>query len=527
LGIGTYAGGIIVGRTGNQSWPENLKDSFRSSWARCVLHYLIDVCLVGSGARGVSATNRMKDFSSIKNRFASRRKLLTVKQDAMALARRVKELLGAGDKTALRALLDEQHPADLADAVLFLTKQDAGLLFGELSVAEAAELLDEVDLDTRSELLREASPAFLAEILEELPADEGADVLYSAPPEKVEAALRLTEPGVAQAVQNLFAYPPETAGGIMSTGYIDVSETATQAEALKRFRERHDAEHIFYVYVVDEDGRLCGAVDLRTLLSADEDAIVSRLMQTDLVTVEPRCDQEQVAHIFARYDLNALAVVDPSTQKMLGIVTADDVIDVIEAEYMEDIAHITGSEAGDLERKSPAQIARLRLPWIMTTMFIELLAGFVIHVFDKTLATVILLASFMPIISAISGNTGLQSAAIIIRGLSTGHVQLDHWRHAVRRQLETTLILGGACAVVLGLIGWVWEGRIAFGITVMTGMFISVNIAGVVGTVIPLLSKKLGYDPALTAGPFETAFQDVIGISIFLAIATLLMQWIK
>jgi magnesium transporter len=469
----------------------------------------------------------MKDFSSIKNRFANRRKLLTVKRDAMALAARLRELLAAGREEELRKLLDEQHPADLADAVLFLTKQEACALLTELSVAEAAELLDEVDSDMRAELLKEASPEFLAKILEELPADEGADVLGSASHEKREAALKLAQPDVALAVKNLFGYPPETAGGIMSMGFIDVSEKATQAETLKRFRERKDAEHIFYVYVLDEDHRLCGAVDLRTLLSAEESTPVARLMQTDLVTVEPECDQEQVAHIFARYDLNALAVVEPGTGKMLGIVTADDVIDVIEAEYMEDIAHITGSEAGDLERKSPAQIAKLRLPWIMTTMFIELLAGFVIHIFDRTLSTVILLASFMPIISAISGNTGLQSAAIIIRGLSTGHVQLDHWKHAVKRQLETTLILGGACAFVLGVIGWVWEGRIAFGITVMTGMFISVNIAGVVGTVIPLLSKRMGYDPALTAGPFETAFQDVIGISIFLAIATMLMHWIK
>jgi magnesium transporter len=469
----------------------------------------------------------MKDFSAIKNRFADRRKLLTVRRDAMELAKTIRALLLTENKAGLRTILDEQHPADLADAVLFLTKAEASNLLEYLTVGEAAELLDEVDVDTRQDLLRGASPQWLAEIIQELPHDEAADVLGSADPKTVEAALKLADANTATAIQELITYAPETAGGIMSTGYIDVPIDATQSEAVNRFRERKDAEHIFYVYVLDSQGVLCGAVDLRTLLSAEPNTRVANIMQADLVTVDPACDQEQVAHIFARYDLNALAVVEPTSKKMLGIVTADDIIDVIEAEYMEDIAHITGSEAGDLERKSPAQIARLRLPWIMTTMFIELLAGFVIHIFDKTLSTVILLASFMPIISAISGNTGLQSAAIIIRGLSTGHVQLDHWRHAVRRQLETTLMLGGACAIVLGVIGWVWEGRIAFGITVMTGMFISVNIAGVVGTVIPLLSKRLGYDPALTAGPFETAFQDVIGISIFLTIATLLMHWIK
>lgn len=408
-----------------------------------------------------------------------------------------------------------------------MTAPEDSAVLENLSIEEAAELLDEVDTDTRKAMLKDATPEWLADVIEELPADESVDILRTAPSDRAESALKLTEPHVALAIQRLLAYPPESAGGIMSVGYIDVSIKATQADALQRFREQKDAEHIFYIYVLEDNGRLAGAIDLRTLLVADAHTPVSALMQAEIVTVNPECDQEQVAHIFARYDLNALAVVEPESHRMLGIITADDVIDVIEAEYMEDIAHITGSEASELEKKSPAQIARLRLPWIMTTLFIELMAGFVIHIFNHTLSTVILLASFMPIISAISGNTGLQSAAIIIRGLSTGHVQLEHWKHAVIRQVETTMLLGGACAIVLGLIGYFWERHIAFGITVMLGMFISVNIAGVVGTIIPLLSKRLGYDPALTAGPFETAFQDVIGISIFLAIATGLLQWIK
>jgi magnesium transporter len=163
----------------------------------------------------------------------------------------------------------------------------------------------------------------------------------------------------------------------------------------------------------------------------------------------------------------------------------------------------------------------------MATMGIELIAGFVVKTFDHTLAQVLLLASFMPIISAISGNTGLQSAAIIIRGLSTGHVRVQDWKHAVGRQLATTVILGGACGLTLGLVGALWYGKWTFGALVAIGMFASVNIAGAVGTAIPLLSKRLGFDPAMTAGPFETAFQDVVGISIFLGMATLLLPYLK
>lgn len=169
----------------------------------------------------------------------------------------------------------------------------------------------------------------------------------------------------------------------------------------------------------------------------------------------------------------------------------------------------------------------MRLPWILTTLLIELFAGVVIHIFDKTLTKFILLASFMPIISAISGNTGLQSAAIIIRGLSSGQITLAGWRLALGRQAATTLILGSVCALTLGVIAGVWDKHWIFGFVVFLGMFISVNIAGIIGTCIPLLSKRAGYDPALTAGPFETAFQDVIGISIFLSLASALLNWLR
>jgi magnesium transporter len=268
-------------------------------------------------------------------------------------------------------------------------------------------------------------------------------------------------------------------------------------------------------------------LDLRSLLAADPETPVSQIATEGIVSVPPEMDQEQVANIFARYDLTALPVVEKDTGKLLGVITSDDVIDVIQAEDTEDALYMAGSDAHELERRPPTQIALLRMPWIMATMFIELLAGVVIHHFDATLTKIILLASFMPIISAISGNTGLQSATIIVRGLSTGQIRISEWRHALARQVVTTIILGGACGVVLGIIGAVWYGKWTFGLVVAIGMFMSVNIAGVVGTAVPLISKRLGFDPALTAGPFETAFQDVVGISIFLSLATLLLHWLR
>jgi magnesium transporter len=460
--------------------------------------------------------------------FLHRRKLLTVRDDTMELAAEIRRSIATGDVEHLREILHSHHPADLADAMLFLNEKEDRAVFEQLTVAEAAEVLDEVDATTEARLVRFTSPDRLADILEELPADEGADVVGALGKEEAAHVLTLTETGKAEGIRSLLSYPKDTAGGIMSTGFVDVLDTATQEHALQRFREKQEVDHIFFVYAVDMEGTLQGMVDLHRLLSADPQTLIKDLMITNLLTVTPEIDQEQVASIFARYDLTALPVVSREPQGVLiGVITADDVIDVIQEENAEDVARMSGSDAHELENKTPVQVAMLRMPWIMATMFIELLAGFVIHYFDTTLTKFILLASFMPIISAISGNTGLQSAAIIIRGLSTGHVQLSHWRHAVVRQLITTAILGGACALTLGIIGAFWDKSWAFGLVVFLGMFMSVNIAGIVGTIVPLLSKRAGFDPALTAGPFETAFQDVIGISIFLSLAAALLHWIR
>ena len=260
------------------------------------------------------------------------------------------------------------------------------------------------------------------------------------------------------------------------------------------------------------------------MILAAPDSYLSDFMETHLITVSPETDQQDVARIVSHYDLSSIPVVD-AAGRILGIVTVDDVIDIFVDEFSEDYLRMAGSDPEELEHKSPVQVAKLRLPWIMATMFIELGAGVVIHLFDKTLTEFILLASFMPIISAISGNAGMQSAAIVIRGLSAGLVQLSRWQQAVVRQVISSAILGGTCGLVLGIIGAIWASNRVFGLVIFLGMFPGVNIAGVIGTVVPLTSKRLGFDPALTAGPFETAFQDVIGISIFLGLATVLLQW--
>src|SRR6266700_3230166 len=302
--------------------------------------------------------------------------------------------------------------------------------------------VEQLAKDIRQHLATGSSPERLASILRELMPDEATDIVGTFDGETRERVLALLPAEEADAIRTLLAYPKESAGGIMTSGFVAVPETATPAEAVGAFVNDPNAEHQFYIYALDEQGALCGVLDLRQLLRASPTTRIGDIMIGDVLHVPPDMDQEHVALLFSRYDLLALPVVEPGTNKLLGVITADDVIDVIEYEGTEDVMRTAGSDAQELERRSPTRIALLRLPWIMATMFIELLAGVVIHFFDSTLTNVILLASFMPIISAISGNTGLQSATIIVRGLSTGQGRLTHWQSAVLRQVKTTLILG-------------------------------------------------------------------------------------
>jgi magnesium transporter len=474
--------------------------------------------------------------TAVKERFMTKRKLIHPREEVSQIVHEIRRFLASRHTEGLRQFLEQFHPADIALAMRFLHDSEKEQVFRLLDLESAAEVLDEADEATERHLVQTTDPERLSDLLEILPPDESADIVGLLEPEKREQILKLMEPEEAQEVRELLRYPPDTAGGIMSPDFIAVREDMTVEQVLEVLRERADAESIFYVYVVDEQGVLKGVLNLRKLLTSPPNTLVRDIMTHGVIFVFPEQDQEEVAHIFARYDLLALPVVDHN-YRLIGVITVDDVMDVLQEELTEDYFRMVGSDAAELERKTPAEIAKLRLPWLLITVVIELVAGFVIHRFDKTLGSVILLASFMPVIQAISGNTGLQSATIVVRGLATGHITLREWWKPVWRQLRTTMILGAILGTLIFFVGGFWHGLQkmhergtwfdpVFGFVVGFSMFIAINLSGFVGTVIPMISKRLGFDPALTAGPFETAFQDVVGVTILLGLATLLLRWL-
>jgi magnesium transporter len=430
---------------------------------------------------------------------------------------------GTGDPRD-QALLDEAHPADVAAVLRQLPVADQVAIFRSLSQERAGEVLSELDDHALLELVRALDEVEVSRILDEMPPEHAADVVEELPSAQAEKILDLMQEEKSEEVQEILEYPEHSAGRLMSPDFVAVNERATVEQAIDHVRKSVSEERAFELYVVDDHRHLVGVVPLRRLLTANPGSPVFAVRDENVVSVTPEMDQEEVARLVAKYDLVAVPVVDHQ-HHLVGTITVDDVIDILGEEASEDIFRIAGSDAAELERRSPQQIALMRLPWVLATLIIELGAGVVIHYFDNTLSRVILLASFMPVIQAISGNTGLQSVTMVVRGLATGQVQLTRWWEPLRRQIQTSSILGSVCGAVVGVIGFFWHSP-AFGLIVAVSMFISVNLSGAAGTTIPMLSKRLGFDPALTAGPFETAFQDVLGVTIFLSLATLLLQWL-
>ncbi len=421
-------------------------------------------------------------------------------------------------------LLEESHPADIAQVLHSLPAPEQVALFRRLPPDRAGEVLAELDDETLLQLVAALDEVEVSRILDQMPAEHAADVVEELPAEQAEKILDLMEEEKSEDVQELLDYPEQSAGRLMSTTVVAVPETATVQQAIEHIRKLITEERTFEVYVIDGHRHLVGVIPLRRLLIADPRTLVLAIRDEEVRSVSADMDREEVARLVAKYDLVAVPVVDRQ-HRLLGMITVDDVIDILREEASEDIFRMAGSDAAELERRSPRRVALMRLPWILTTLLIELGAGAVIHYFDQTLARVILLASFMPVIQAISGNTGLQSVTMVVRGLATGQVRLERWWEPLRRQVQTSSILGAVCALVVGTVGFFWHSAV-FALVVATSMFVSVNLSGAAGTAIPMLSKRLGFDPALTAGPFETALQDVLGVTVFLGLATALLHWL-
>lgn len=432
---------------------------------------------------------------------------------------------------------EEMHPADLADVAEALPEAQVRAFLTALPRERAAEVLEYLDEELRTQVLEEFTAQEAAEIVAEMTPDERADALDELDEETADEILQELEPAEKAETERLLQYDPYTAGGLMTTEFVAVEETLTVEESLRSVRAMAKAgrrEAMYTIYTVDASGRLRGVLSLRELLAAPEGSRISEHAWTDVVSVTPDTLQEEVSQVTSNYDLVALPVVD-ANRRLLGVVTVDDVIDVIQEEQTEDAQKFGGMEA--LEEPymqiSLWQNVRKRGGWLAVLAVSEMLTASVMAHYEDELARVILLAQFIPLIMSSGGNSGSQATSLIIRAMALGEVSLSDWWRVVQRELPAGLILGvllGTIAVVR-ISAWAMLGLYDYGphhfllaLTVGLTLVAIVTIGSLTGSMLPFILKRVGFDPASASAPFVATLVDVSAISIYFSVAYLLLQ---
>jgi len=423
---------------------------------------------------------------------------------------------------------DGTHPSDLAELVDELNDEQKKELFALLSDEEAALIIQEMEDFDQVSLLRLLTKHKASAILKEMDIDDAADLVRELPPEEAKELLAHIEEE-AEEIRGLLKYPEDTAGGIMTTDFIALPQNILVEEAITRLREiAPDAEIIYYVYVVDEQAKLNGVLSLRDLIAAEDGTLLQEIMLKNVISVPAEMDQEEVARVVSRYDLLAVPVVDEE-ERLLGIITVDDIIDVIEEEATEDIYRLAGTgevTGSDLLGASVFGLVGKRLPWLLISLLGGLLSGSVIGAFEDTLQSIVILAIFIPVIMGMGGNVGTQSSTLFVRGLATGEIgPSDIWKYLFR-EIKVGITMGLINGLAIAVLAYIWQGLPFLGLAVGMAMFLDITLAALIGTLVPLFFNHFGIDPAITAGPFVTTIKDITGLVIYFGTATLFMAYL-
>lgn len=440
-----------------------------------------------------------------------------------------RRLLERGAISHLSNLIARLHPADIARVMMHLdTLQERRTIFELVrGAAEQGKVVSELSDEMILELLEERDAAEIAWMLRTVPADDAADILGVLPESLAQNVLPLMRAEESQEVANLMAYPKGTAGSIMTTEFFSLPEETLARDAIQRLQQATKAETVFYVYATDREGRLTGVVSLRELLVVAPATPLSSLLVREVISVSVDTEQKEVASQVANYNLLAIPVIDAG-RRLVGIITVDDVVDVIRDEDTRDMLKMAGAAEEDAQMRTPSLLAAgLRFPWLCTNLAGSLVSGLILWSFRFTIQEVVAVVTFIPVIAAMGGNLGLQSSTLIIRGLATGRVEpSDIWK-VVSRELRIGSLLGVICGLLLFLTGWMWQGNGYLGFVVGGALLLTFIISSSIATVTPLLLRKFHIDPAVAAGPFITTVMDITGVSIYLGFATFMLDYLR
>jgi magnesium transporter len=441
----------------------------------------------------------------------------------------VKRLMRMGANANLVNLLQKQHPADLAQLFSELPEKERRAAFSILAERNsklAMEGLSELGPEAGAALLAERSAEEIGKLLQDLPSDDAAALIDYLPEELSAEVLELVQKRPAGGdVGDLLEYKEQTAGRIMNPKVFALAEDMTAGESIVALQGSRDVEVVFYLYVIDVRRHLVGVVSLRRLLLVSPDTPLKRIMTTDLISVRADMDQEEVARQVASYNLLAIPVVDEEN-KLVGVITVDDVIDVIKDEATEDVYRLAGVTGDDRVFTSAWDSLRKRLPWLIVNLATAFLAASVVALFSKTIDKVVALAVFMPVVAGMGGNAATQTLTVIVRGIALGELTWGNSRKALFKEAAVGIGNGMACGLVGAVVVWLFSGdRMLAGILAMA-MVINMFVAATAGTVIPLALRAMKVDPALASAVFITTLTDVFGFFSFLGLATLMLKYL-
>ena len=435
----------------------------------------------------------------------------------------------------MRDILVVMNPSDIAAIFADLEDQQIPIVFRLLPKEQAAETFVEMEPEAQELLIRGFSDSELKEVLDELYADDAADIVEEMPANVVKRILKTADPDMRNTINQLLRYPEYSAGSMMTTEYVSLRPSMTVEEAILRIRRQGvDKETIYTCYVTAPDRKLLGLVTVKDLLLAENDEQkIEDLMLTNLICVTTQTDQEEVAHMFSKYNFLALPVVD-GENRMVGIVTFDDAMDVLEEEATEDIERMSGmlpSEKSYL-RSTPFDLFKNRIPWLMLLMVSATFTGLIITGFEDALASVVVLTSFIPMLMGTGGNSGSQSSVTVIRALSLDELEFKDIGHVILKELGTSLLCGIALAAVCFIKIYLVDTllfqnpdiTLQVNLVVCLALAVTVVIAKAVGCALPMIAKVIGADPAVMASPFITTIVDAVSLLVYFMFAKMVLH---
>ncbi len=440
------------------------------------------------------------------------------------LVESIKRLLRRKAFANLRKIVEKTHAADLSIIFRSLPLSDQHVLFNMISdVAKRGILLSELDEDAYLDLVAEIPNDALADIFEKMPSDDVAGLIDLLPEEISDAILKKMHKEDVEEVADLLSFADDTAGRIMTPDFIALREDITAKEAIASLQKEYsDVEMPFYLYVVDEYGKLVGVSSLRQLVVVPPGTPLKQFMTTNVFSVNTDTDQEEVAKLVARYDILAVPVVDENN-RLVGIVTVDDVIDIFRTEATEDILKMAGVGEEYVETKSILKSTRIRLPWLFASCIGGVVAIIIIGRFESVLQQVAYLAAFIPVIMGMGGNIGTQSSTIVVRGLATGRLVVRDIWSVVVKELCIGLILGVVYGILIAAVAQFSYSTFMLAISVGLALMSSMAIAALVGSFVPMVMARLNIDPAVSTGPFVTTAIDIISVFFYFILATTLL----